>query len=70
MFLDYPSQLKRKNVYFCTLPKDYNDVCPICLEKLNSNVCKISNCNCHYYHVNCINKYISNGFTKCSICNV
>ena len=42
--------------------------CPICLEKIKENGYTISNCDKHYYHKECIDQYISKGFTNCSIC--
>jgi len=55
-------------IYCKNLPEDYADVCLLCLEKLDDNVCTISDCNKHFYHVKCIESYVNNGYTQCSVC--
>lgn len=62
---------KTKNkIIIRNLPYNYSDTCPICIEKLeNSDVCTFEMCNFHYYHIECMNGYIENGFTHCAICN-
>jgi hypothetical protein len=54
------------------LPENYNDICPICLDEISKDnkVCLISDCKYHYYHIECIHKYIEQGFTNCPMCNV
>ena len=61
-------ELKPIKIFCKQIPEDYTDVCPICLEKLESDTCTISDCQKHFYHIKCIDNYIEKGFTECSIC--
>ncbi len=45
-----------------------NNLCSICLEK-NDNFIKLSNCD-HYYHKECINKWILQDIKSSSLCPV
>ena len=43
-----------------------DEICCICLDNLEENVCKLS-CN-HVYHLNCIETYIDNKESKLNCC--
>ena len=48
-----------------------NKVCPICLDNLQPNdICKLTICDYHLYHNNCLKEYIRNNYNVCALCNV
>ena len=53
------------------LHPNFNEECCICLELIDPiNSFKLSNCDYHIFHEECINSYIENNFTRCPVCNI
>ena len=53
------------------LHENFSNECSICLELIEPiDSYKLSNCNYHIYHKECIESYLEQNFTKCPICNI
>ena len=53
------------------LNNNFDTNCPLCLDAVNiNNSYKLSNCNYHIFHYECLIKYLKNSFSKCPICNI
>ena len=52
------------------IESNYNDCCPICLENIEPiESYKLSTCNIHIFHKNCLIEYKRNNFSICPLCN-
>lgn len=53
------------------LHENYSRECCICLENIDPiESFKLSNCQYHIFHEECIKMYIKNKFTRCPVCNI
>ena len=53
------------------LNPNFSSECCICLELIDPiDSFKLSNCDFHIYHENCINLYLENNFRRCPVCNI
>ena len=53
------------------LNQNFNNNCPLCLDLVVlKDSYKLSNCNYHIFHNECLIKYVKNNFEKCPICNI
>ena len=53
------------------LNPNFSTECCICLELIDPiDSFKLSNCDFHIFHEDCINSYLENNFTRCPVCNI
>lgn len=64
-----PDKVKVNNIK--DLHENFSNECCICLENIEPiDSFKLSNCNYHIYHNECLETYLEQNFTKCPICNI
>ena len=53
------------------LHENFSNECCICLDNIEPiDSFKLSNCNFHIYHKECLETYLEQNFRKCPICNI